>query len=462
MSTPAPVTVYVPRDSAATSVGADEVAAALVRAADREKRPIRLIRNGSRGMLWLEPLVEVVTPNGRVGYGPVAPAQVDGLVAAGMFDAADHPSRVGRGRGPALAGDTESGHLRQGRCHGSVVAGGLPRVTAASPDCGGHCRCLRPTWSPRSRTPDCVGAVARASPQASSGRPSRDCVDELKFVCCNADEGDSGTFADRMVMEGDPFMLIEGMTIAAYAVGASEGYVYIRSEYPDAVATMRGAIDIARGRGWLGDDVLGSGTTLRPARQGGRRSLHLRRGDLHAGESRGQARHGPCEAADPGHPRAVRQADGGQQRADAGQRADHPRRRCAGVSGAWRRTVAWHPAVPARREHPARRHRGEGLRGDARRTRRRLRRRNRIRVARCARSRSVARSARICREPTSTCRWTTRHSPRPGPWSVTAASWCSTTPSTWRPRPGSPWSSAPRSRAASARRAGSARCAAWR
>src|ERR1700754_1579932 len=95
MSTLAPVTVYVPCDSAATSVGADEVAAALVRAADREKRPIRLIRNGSRGMLWLEPLVEGVTPNGRVGYGPVAPAEVDRLVAAGMFDAADHPSRVG-------------------------------------------------------------------------------------------------------------------------------------------------------------------------------------------------------------------------------------------------------------------------------------------------------------------------------------------------------------------------------
>ena len=85
-----------------------------------------------------------------------------------------------------------------------------------------------------------------------------DCTDELKFVCCNADEGDSGTFADRMVMEGDPFLLIEGMTIAAYAVGATEGYIYIRSEYPDAVAAMRSAIEIAYGRGWLGDNVLGS------------------------------------------------------------------------------------------------------------------------------------------------------------------------------------------------------------
>jgi formate dehydrogenase iron-sulfur subunit len=81
---------------------------------------------------------------------------------------------------------------------------------------------------------------------------------DIKFVCCNADEGDSGTFADRMLMEGDPFTLIEGMTIAAHAVGASEGYIYIRSEYPDAIATVRAAIGIARERGWLGARILGS------------------------------------------------------------------------------------------------------------------------------------------------------------------------------------------------------------
>src|SRR3954447_14520605 len=95
MNTPAPLIVYVPRDSAATSVGADEVATALVRAAARENRPIEVIRNGSRGMLWLEPLVEIATADGRVGYGPVSPADVDGLVAAGLFDAAEHPSRLG-------------------------------------------------------------------------------------------------------------------------------------------------------------------------------------------------------------------------------------------------------------------------------------------------------------------------------------------------------------------------------
>ncbi|MDT5149860.1 MAG: formate dehydrogenase iron-sulfur subunit [Mycobacterium sp.] len=259
MSTPAPVTIYVPCDSAATSVGADEVAEALVRAAARENRPIELIRNGSRGMLWLEPLVEVVTSDGRVGYGPVAPAEVDGLVAAGLFDAADHPSRVGEVEElPWLATQNRVTFARVGVTdplspedyvgHGGLA--GLRRALQMSPA-------------------DVVAEVTDSGLRGRGGagfpagikwKTVLECVDELKFVCCNADEGDSGTFADRMVMEGDPFMLIEGMTIAAYAVGASEGYVYIRSEYPGAVARMRGAIDIARGRGWLGDDVLGSGT----------------------------------------------------------------------------------------------------------------------------------------------------------------------------------------------------------
>jgi formate dehydrogenase iron-sulfur subunit len=257
MSTP--VTIYVPRDSAATSVGADQVADAVVLAAARAGRPIRLIRNGSRGMLWLEPLVEVVTPLGRVGYGPVGPDEIYDLVAAGMFDAADHPACVGvvdelpwlatqRRVTFARVGVTDplspEDYLEHGGLAGLRRALRIPRadVVAEVTDSG-----LR-------------GRGGAGFPAGIKWKTVLDCIDELKFVCCNADEGDSGTFADRMVMEGDPFMLIEGMTIAAYAVGASEGYVYIRSEYPDAVATMRAAIDIARGRGWLGDDVLGSGT----------------------------------------------------------------------------------------------------------------------------------------------------------------------------------------------------------
>ena len=80
-----------------------------------------------------------------------------------------------------------------------------------------------------------------------------------KYIVCNADEGNSGTFADRMLMEGDPFMLLEGMTIAGYAVGASEGYIYVRSEYPEAIEALNEAVASATARGWLGDNVLGSG-----------------------------------------------------------------------------------------------------------------------------------------------------------------------------------------------------------
>ncbi|MEU1543817.1 NADH-quinone oxidoreductase subunit NuoF [Actinacidiphila glaucinigra] len=251
------VTVYVPRDSAARSVGADEVADALRRAAAEREAPVEVVRNGSRGMLWLEPLVEVVTPAGRVGYGPVAPSDVEGLLAAGMLEGADHPLRLGVvDELPWLARQTRvtfsrigitdplspEDYLRHGGLAGLRTALGMAPadVVTEVTDSG-----LR-------------GRGGAGFPAGIKWKTVLDCADELKFVCCNADEGDSGTFADRMVMEGDPFMLIEGMTIAAHSVGAREGYIYIRSEYPDAVATMRAAIGIAREQGWLGKGVLGS------------------------------------------------------------------------------------------------------------------------------------------------------------------------------------------------------------
>jgi NADH:ubiquinone oxidoreductase subunit F (NADH-binding) len=80
-----------------------------------------------------------------------------------------------------------------------------------------------------------------------------------KYIVCNADEGDSGTFSDRMVMEDDPFMLIEGMTIAGLAVGANKGYIYVRSEYPHAIVALNEAITIARNAQYLGANILGSG-----------------------------------------------------------------------------------------------------------------------------------------------------------------------------------------------------------
>ncbi|MFF7046761.1 formate dehydrogenase beta subunit [Streptomyces griseorubiginosus] len=250
-------TVYVPRDSAARSVGADEVAQALQQASVAGDFALDVVRNGSRGMLWLEPLVEVVTPEGRVGYGPVAPEDVDELLAGGLLDGADHPLRLGIvDELPWLARQNRVTFARVGvtdplSTEDYEAHGGLAGLRAALE--------LAPADVVAEVTASGLrGRGGAGFPAGIKWKTVLDCADELKFVCCNADEGDSGTFADRMVMEGDPFMLIEGMTIAAHAVGASEGYIYIRSEYPDAIATMRQAIGIAREHGWLGRNILGS------------------------------------------------------------------------------------------------------------------------------------------------------------------------------------------------------------
>jgi formate dehydrogenase iron-sulfur subunit len=243
------IRLFVPRDSAARSVGADEVAALLERAG------AEVVRTGSRGMLWLEPLVEVETDAGRVGYGPVAPEDVDGLVAAGLLD----------GTAPGLGLVEELDWMRRQQRLTFARVGVVDPLSADEHEAHGGLAGLRAALA--MEPADVVGAVTDSGLRGRGGagfptgikwKTVLGADSDLKFVCCNADEGDSGTFADRMLMEGDPFTLIEGMTIAAHAVGASEGYIYIRSEYPDAIATVRAAIGSARERGWLGDRILGS------------------------------------------------------------------------------------------------------------------------------------------------------------------------------------------------------------
>jgi formate dehydrogenase iron-sulfur subunit len=241
--------IYVPRDSAARSVGADEVAELLERAG------AEVVRTGSRGMLWLEPLVEVETAAGRLGYGPVAPEDVDGLVAAGLLD----------GSAPGLGPVEELEWMRRQQRLTFARVGVIDPLSADEHEAHGGLAGLRAALA--LDPADVVAAVIASGLRGRGGagfptgikwRTVLGAADPLKFICCNADEGDSGTFADRMLMEGDPFTLIEGMTIAAHAVGASEGYIYIRSEYPDAIATVRAAIELARARGWLGRQILGS------------------------------------------------------------------------------------------------------------------------------------------------------------------------------------------------------------
>ena len=244
------MSIHVPRDAAARSVGADEVAARIEQLTGET-----VVRTGSRGMLWLEPLVEVDTPAGRVGYGPVTVDQVDALLAAGLSD----------GTAPGLGLVEELPWMRAQQRLTFARVGVIDPLSADDHLAHGGNAGLQAALA--ASPAEVVEAVVTSGLRGRGGagfptgvkwRTVAAIDDPLKFVCCNADEGDSGTFADRMLMEGDPFTLIEGMTIAARAVGATEGYVYIRSEYPDAIAVMRTAIDIARGRGWLGERILGS------------------------------------------------------------------------------------------------------------------------------------------------------------------------------------------------------------
>lgn len=253
------VTVYVPRDSAALACGADRVAAAIVDAARAAGIEIVLKRNGSHGMLWLEPLVEVDANGVRMGYGPVAPADVPGLVAAGLFQGAtnhplaigptlDHPFLTRQTRFTfARCGLTDPVSLTDYVAHGGYE--GLVRAIAMAP-----AEIVAEVTASGLR-----GRGGAGFPTGIKWKTVHDAVGDQKYIVCNADEGDSGTFADRMVMEGDPFMLIEGMTIAGLAVGATRGYIYCRSEYPVAIEILNEAIGIARSAGWLGANVGGSG-----------------------------------------------------------------------------------------------------------------------------------------------------------------------------------------------------------
>lgn len=256
------VTIYVPRDSAALAIGADEVATALQAEAARRGLDVKLVRNGSRGLFWLEPLVEVAMPTGRIAYGPVTPEDVPGLLDAGLLQGGAHALRHGPTEQiPYLAlqerltfrrmGVTDPLSLADYEAHEGWA--GLRRAASLAPEA-----IVQEVTQSGLR-----GRGGAAFPAGIKWKTVAGTAAGQKYVVCNADEGDSGTFSDRMTMEGDPFMLIEGMAIAGLAVGATQGYIYIRSEYPHAVATMREAVRRATDAGFLGDDVCGSGRAFR-------------------------------------------------------------------------------------------------------------------------------------------------------------------------------------------------------
>ena len=249
--------VYIPSDSAVSSIGGDEVARLISDEAKLRNLEIEIIRNGTRGALWLETLVEVESAQGRIAYGPVNPIDVVSLFESGFLDGGVHPLSLGK---------TEEllWFAGQDRITFSRVGIANPYDFPRYEELGGVAG-LRKAIAMSSA--EIIAEVTESGLRGRGGagfpagikwRTVSQTAAPQKYICANADEGDSGTFADRILMEADPFTLIEGMVIAGIAVGATKGFIYIRSEYPAAIHSMQKAIDIATTKNMLGKKILGS------------------------------------------------------------------------------------------------------------------------------------------------------------------------------------------------------------
>ena len=252
------ITVYISGDSTAISIGANRTAAAVVKEAAQRGVEINLVRNGSRGLYWLEPLIEVVVNNERVAYGAVKPSDVASLFDADFLNGGQHPLALGSVEEIpyfkkqqrltfARVGITDPISLDDYIAHDGYR--GLKNALASS-----QAEVVKQVTDSGLR-----GRGGAAFPTGIKWNTVLNTPSEQKYIICNADEGDSGTFSDRMIMEGDPFVLIEGMTIAGLAVGANQGYIYLRVEYPHAHKALNAAIAKAYEAGYLGDNIQGSG-----------------------------------------------------------------------------------------------------------------------------------------------------------------------------------------------------------
>nr|WP_256515429.1 formate dehydrogenase beta subunit [Alsobacter ponti] len=240
------------------SVGAERVAKAIMAEAAIRGETITLVRTGTRGACWLEPLVEIDIGGVRHGYGPVTPADAPSLFDANFLSGGAHPLALG----PVEALDWFAGQQRVTFARCGVID---PLSLAAYEAHGGLAGLRKALAIPSAEIVEAIkasglrGRGGAGFPAGIKWATALAAESETKYVVCNADEGDSGTFADRMLMEGDPFSLIEGMIVAGLAVGASKGFVYIRSEYPHAFRAMAEAVAKAEDAGLLGPSVLGSG-----------------------------------------------------------------------------------------------------------------------------------------------------------------------------------------------------------
>ena len=251
------VRVFIPQDSVAIALGADEIVDAVENEAGKRGLDIQIIRNGSRGLFFLEPLIEVERSNGRYAFGPVDVSDVPALFDADFLNTDNHPLALGLTEDIKWLKDQT--RLTFCRC-GIVDPLSFNDYKAHSGLRGLH-KALK--MKPEEIIDQVTQSGLRG--RGGAGFPTGikwntvlNAKADQKYIVCNADEGDSGSFADRMLMEGDPFVLIEGMIIAGIAVDATKGYIYTRSEYPQAIAIMEKAIAIAYENKLLGPSILGS------------------------------------------------------------------------------------------------------------------------------------------------------------------------------------------------------------
>lgn len=254
--------IYIPRDSSALSMGANKVAAAIEQEVKKRGLEVEIIRNGTRGLYWLETMVEVATDKGRVAYGPVKVKDVASLFDADFLTGKPHALSLGLteeidwlkkqqrltfarvGVIDPVSLDDYIAHDGYKGLKNALALSGMDIVKQVT-DSG-----LR-------------GRGGAAFPTGIKWKTVLGCEADQKYIVCNADEGDSGTFSDRMIMENDPYVLIEGMTIAGIAVGATQGYIYLRSEYPHSLKVLNEAIAKAEQAGYLGEKICGSSHTFK-------------------------------------------------------------------------------------------------------------------------------------------------------------------------------------------------------
>lgn len=255
------IRIFVPRDTTTRSLGGEEVVVAIENEAQSRGQDIELIRNGSRGLFWLEPLVEVQTEQGRLAYGPVTKDDISGLFNADFLNGGEHPLFLGPPEHiPYLEKQQRLTFSRAGITNPVSVAeyeslGGYTGLKNAIQLSG-------QAIIDEVRASGLRGRGGAAFPAGIKWQTVHDCKSNQKYIVCNADEGDSGTFADRLLMEADPLSLIEGITIAGLAVGASQGYIYLRCEYPLAHTLLNEAIEAATQAGYLGNQIAGTNNSF--------------------------------------------------------------------------------------------------------------------------------------------------------------------------------------------------------